>query len=284
MRHAVSGPPSDTGPVVHNLYVLVVGGNAAAPNDRKSRELTLAILKYIHDRLPIFTKMGVNIRVHKVNKSDLRNARLVEAMKRRGISSLPALVTPNNTYIGNRSIGEVYEKNIAEYQAFLRQDTEAPTGIAQEDDDLSNFYRSEMTFEKAEIDDGLGNDEGGIGEGSDMMDAYRQMMERRETRETKGSGRGQTAPPKRGSAPAPPKRGGAPAPAGRPDNVAPRARGTGDSMMDSLIDRMAGDIDAQTFEDAFTGGGGDSLDLDGGTNAQDDLMEKAYWANQELSM
>jgi hypothetical protein len=259
--------------VVHNLYVLVVGENAAAPNSRKGRELTLAILKYIHDRLPVFTKMGVNIRVHKVKKSDLGNARLVEAMKRRGISSLPALVTPNNTYVGNRSIGEVYEKNIAEYQAFLRQGTEAPTGIAQDDDDLASFYRSEMTFEKAADDDGLGDDGDGIGEGGDMMDSYRQMMQRRET---KGPGRGQTAP---GHA-APPKRGGAPAPARRPDNVAPRAGGT----MDSLIDRMAGDIDAQTFEDAFAGGGGDSLDLDGGTNAQDDLMEKAYWANQELSM
>jgi len=282
MRHAVSGPPPDTGPVVHNLYVLVVGGNAAAPNDRKGRELTLAILKYIHDRLPVFTKMGVNIRVHKVNKSDLGNARLVAAMERRGISSLPALVTPNNTYVGNRSIGGVYEKNIAEYQAFRRQGTEAPTGIAQDDDALASFYRSEMTFEKAADDDGLGNDGDGIGndgdgigEGGDMMDAYRQMMQRRETRETKGPGRGQ---------PAPPKRGGAPAPARRPDNVAPRAGGTGDSTMDSLIDRMAGDIDAQTFEDAFAGGGGDSLDLDGGMNAQDDLMEKAYWANQELTM
>jgi hypothetical protein len=216
--------------------------------------------------------MGVKIRVHKVKKSDLGNARLVEALKRRGISSLPALVTPNNTYVGNRSIGEVYEKNTAEYKAFLRQGDEAPAGIAQDDDDLANFYRSEMTFEKAAGDDGLSNDGDGIGEGGDMMDAYRQMMQQRETK----------GPDSRHRAPS--KQGGVPAPARRPDNVASRASGTGDSSMDSLIDQMATNIDAQTFEDAFSGGGGDSLDLDGGTSAQDDLMEKAYWANQEMSI
>ena len=263
-------PPPDTGPVVHNLYVLVIGGNTAAPNDKKSRELTLAILQYVHDRLPLFNKMGVKIRVHKVKKSDLGNPRLVEAMKRRGITSLPALVSPNNTYVGNRAIGEVYEKNIAEYQAFLRKDVEAPTGMAPDDDDLASFYRSEMTFEKAN------NDDGGLGEGGDMMDNYRSMMQRRETRETKDPGRGQTAPSRPAAAPS-----RAPASGRRGDNV---SGASGDSSMDSLIDRMAGDIDSQTFEDAFAGGDGDSLDLDGGNSAADDLMEKAYWANQELSM
>ena len=122
----MGGPPPDTEPVVHNLYVLVVSGTSAAAHDRKSRELTLAILKYINDRLPLLAKMGVKIWVHKVKKSDLGNARLVDAMKQRGIFSLPALVTPNSTYRGNRSIGEVYDKNIAKYQTIMRQGVVAP--------------------------------------------------------------------------------------------------------------------------------------------------------------
>lgn len=282
-------PPADldSGPVVHNLYVLVVGGDPSGPHDQKSRELTLAILKYVHDRLKVFTDMGVRVTVHKVKKIDLANPRLVAAMKAKMITSLPALVTPNDAYIGNRAIVEVYDKNIKVFEAWKRRETEDVAGMAPEDD-LSAFYRDEMTFERAAQDDDLGDDEDKIGEGGDMMDSYRAMMQRRETRDARGRGGGA----RRGTAaaaPAPSKTAGrraAPAPAAgrRGDNV---PGGSADDLMDSLIDRMAGDIDAQTFETAFSAPGGDSLDddgLDAGGNAQDDIMEKAYWSNQEMSM
>lgn len=275
----------NTGPVVHNLYVLTVGGAARAANDQKSRDLTLAILKYVHERLEIFTTMGVKIRVHKVKKSDLANPRLVEAMKARGISSLPALVTPNSTYVGNRAIGDVYEKNIMEYEAWKRRDVEGPSGMVAEDD-LASFYQDEMTFERAAQEDDLGDEGDGIGEGGDMMDSYRSMMQKREGREQRPGGPRPPQPrPPAGSGGRPPAGSGGNPPARRPDNVA--RGGSGDDILDSLIDRMAGDIDSQTFEQAFAGGGGDSLDeegLDTGGNAQDDIMESAYWANQEMSM
>lgn len=261
---------ADTGPVVHNLYVLVVDKQATAPNEMKSRELTLRILNFIHGRLALFTEMGIKIRVHKVRKSDLQNQRLAQAMKAKKISSLPALVTPNNTYLGNREIEEVYEKNVQEFNAWKRRGVESPAGLAPEDE-LDTFYQSEMTFERAEADGG--DDDDTIGEGTDMMDSYRMMVQKRETRDASRP-RGGRPPPAKSAAPRP-------AAPSRPNNL---GQGATDSM-DNLIDRMAGEIDAQTLEDAFSDGGGDSLEDDTpGVNAQDDLMERAYWANQELSM
>jgi len=264
MAHAqATRPPSpDAEPVVHDLYVFVVGKTARGPSDEKSRELTLAILKYIHERLPLFAEMGVQIRVHKVKQPDLDNPRVVQALEARKISSLPALVTPSNTYVGTRLIKSVYERNALEYDAWRRREVESPTGMTPEDD-LAKFYRDEMSFEKAAEND---DDSDGIGENGDMMDAYRTVLQSRNGQQP-AAAQGRTArsrpPPARG---APPPR--------RSDNV------SANDPSDSLVNRMASDIDSQTLS------GSDDLDgegLDAGGSTQDDLMERAYWANQESS-
>jgi len=260
----------DTGPVVHNLYVRVLSpGERPSVADQRSRQLTLAILKYIHARIPLFKKMGVQVKIHKVTGVSLANARLRQAMKQRGITSLPSLVA-TNTYVGNRSIVQVYETNIAEYQAFLRRGREEIKELVSEEDELSAFYGAEMTFEKAEDDTGFG--EGGLGEDStDMMDSYRRMLDRRAQNDKNR---------KPNIRPKPSKKSGKRSP--RAGNVrAPAST----ANIDDLIESMAGDIDPQTFSEAFSQGGGDSYDPeDGGRNAQDDLMERSFWANQEMSM
>jgi hypothetical protein len=250
-------------PVTHNVYVLAParaprgaggplaqGADAWTPGEKKSRKLTLAVLEYVHGRLALFSEMGVRVRVHRVRGSDLEDPRLVAAMKDRGITSLPALLTPNGAYCGNNRIRDVYDKNVQEFRAWKRVQGPA-AGLAPEDD-LAAFYRSEMTFERAAADDGLGDGDE-IGEGGGMMDAFRHTMRRREP------------------------------PAARRDNV---GAGDNDDTMDALIDRMAGGIGAQAFAGGEAPGalGGDSLDLDAGGDVQDDLMERAYWANQELTM
>lgn len=259
-------------PAVHHLYVLVVGSGAAQnAKDQKSRELTLAILTYVSDRLPIFTEMGVKVTVHKISKGDLAKPALIQAMKRRGITSLPALVTPNDTYVGNRAIGDVYEANIKEFRAFQRRGEDAPPGIAAEDE-LDQFYQDEMSFSKAAAESGIGDGDDIGGESSVNMDAYRAAMARRSE-----------GPPSSARHISPPGRPAA-AVASRQNNV---SGGSSDDTMDSLIQQMAGTIDQQTFENAFASSGGDSLDLEGESmngNAQDDVMEQAYWANQEASM
>lgn len=258
---------ADTSQIVHNLYVKLV---APGDPDAKSRSITLSTLKYVHSRLQTFSNMGLVVRVNKIRSQDLQDSRLVDAMRRRGITRLPALITPNNVYLGLTEISDIYERNIGEFAATNRREEHAVTGSELESD-LDSFYRSEMTFAQAEDDD----KETGIGEGEDMMNSYRDMMEQRE-----------------GSTPRPPTAGRPmaslgdrnPAPVrsapGRPDNV--RSADPEDAEIQETIDRLSADIDDNLRSRAFAGGGGDSLD-DDGDSFQDDLMERAYYANMSNS-
>ena len=283
------GPPTgprtdlsraDTGAIQHQLYVKVVTGNDP---DRKSRDITLEVLSYVHSRLPKFQQMGLSIKVNRIRSQDLQNPRLVEAMRKRGITRLPALTSPNNVYIGFKEISDVYERNIKEFAAIDRREERAVDGAAPDGNDLEDFYKGEMSFERAEED----AQETGIGESDDMMDSYRHMMERREKSETgrktpRPGGRPPSATPDgRAERRAGPPAASAAAPS-RPDNVGSRRSAPidpDDAEIQDTIDRLARDIDDNTRTMAFSSGGGDSLDDDGGSDIQDDLMERAYYAN-----
>ena len=292
------GPPSgprtdlaraDTGQVQHNLYVKVVTG---ADADHKSRDITLGALKYVHTRLATFAQMGIAVKVNKIRSQDLQDPRLIEAMRKRGITRLPALTTPNNVYIGLKEICDVYERNVKEFAAVASRGERPVEGILPEDD-LDSYYREEMSFERADED----AEETGLGEGDNMMDSYRRMMERRENSESgrrphhiAGGRLSATTSDVSGGAP---RGGGGPRPGGRPDNIAPPAVGARqrappvdaeDAEIQETIDRLARDIDDGMRSRAFTSGGGDSLDDDGGADPQDDLMERAYWANMSESL
>ena len=149
--------------VYHNLYVKVVTGN---DSDNKSRDITLQVLKYVHSKLEIFTKMGLSVKVNKIRSQDLQNPKLINVMRQRGITRLPALTTSNNIYIGFAEITDIYERNIKEFLAFARRSERSVEGIAPEDD-LTEFYKDEMTISRAEHD----TEESAIGESEDMMDA-----------------------------------------------------------------------------------------------------------------
>jgi hypothetical protein len=270
----------DTGLVPHGLYVKVV---TEGDPDTKSRDLTLSVLKYVHARLGIFAQMGIAVKVQKIRSQDLRNPQIVEVMKRRGILRLPALTTPNGVYLGFTDIQDVYDRNIREYESSRRRGEQAVEGAILQDDDLDGFFRSEMTFARAEED----AQETGLGEEGNMMDSYRHMMERRE-KSGASSARKATqfrpaeAPPPQSRA-APPR---AAPPPGRPDNVArQRPADPYDDEIQDTINRLSQDIDDGTRMAAFAGGGGDSFaDEDGGGNdAQDDLMERAYYTNLSSS-
>lgn len=195
--------------VAHNLYVKVVTG---ADADHKSSSITVDVLKYIQTRLPALRSMGISVRVNTVRSQDLQNPRLVEAMRKRGITRLPALATPNDVYIGLKEITGVYERNL---RAFAEADSrERPDGEEEAGDDaLDSFYRDEMSFERADED----VEEAGLGEGDNMMDSYRHMMERRESSSERRPGR-----PGAGAAAGPAPRGPRPGAAPRPPGAAPR--------------------------------------------------------------
>ena len=242
------------------------------------------MLRYVHANLPRLREMGLEVRVNKVTSRQLSDERVRAAMKSRKIVRLPALTTPNGVYLGFQEIRTLYERNYGEYEAFLRRSEKPVVGEAP-DDELEDYYRAEMTAERAREDEG-GDDS--IGEGGDMMDSYRRMMERRET-----SDRGRPKPRPGGAPrparPEPPGRAAAPprtAGSGRPDNVAGPENGRRpappvddeEAEIQETINRLARDIDDNLREAAFSSGGGDSYEDDGGPDPQDDLMEQAYWA------
>lgn len=282
-RRPVDLRKADTSQTVHQLYVKVAGsGEALAPNALKSRNLTLQILQFINQQLPVFGQMGIGVRVNKIRDIDLQNSKLIGAMKRKGITRLPALITPTNVYVGNREIVDVYTRNIRGFQAHKQREEKEVKGMAPEDD-LDRYYASELGSEQAWQDavTGSAEDGEGIGDSADMMDAYRAMMSRREKsnrqRQPGGSRLAAIADTAR--------RGGGAA-------TVPTAV-TGGSRRDNVqaddpqgsIDQLISNIDANTYSQAFAGGGGDSLMDDGGPgNSQDDLMFSAYWANQEETL
>lgn len=293
VRGAPSGPRTDlsgadTAAMAHNLYVKVVGANDP---DSKSRLITLEILKYVSSRIAMFRRMGIVVQVKKVRPVDLQNAKLLAAMKGRGITRLPALTTLNNVYLGYKEISDVYERNIREFNAMKGREEKAVVGAAPDADDdqydLQAFYKDEMSFERADED----AQETGIGESDDMMDSYRTMMERREQSESgrrkpgrpaaaagAPAGQGRSAPPPAGAARARPDNIAAPPPARRPAPSDPD-----DAEIMETIDRLARDIDEGTRTRAFSASGGDSLDDDGGSDIQDELMERAYYSNTVAS-
>ena len=284
----VRGPPSgprsnlahaDTGAVRHDLYVKVVTGTDP---DRKSHALTLEVLRYVHGHLAAFRQMGLDVRVNRIRSQDLQNAKLVAAMQKRGITRLPALTTPNNVYLGFNEIQDIYDRNVKEFAAVGRRGERAVEGASLEDD-LTSFYQDEMTFERAEED---AQEEGIGGEGGDMMDDYRRMMERRErsgAARPKPGGGGRPMPSAPDARRAAPPRGAAHP--GRPDNVgSARPVDPEDAEIQETIDRLARDIDDNFRSQAFASGGGDSYDDgEGGGDFQDDLMEAAFYANQSSS-
>jgi hypothetical protein len=232
-------------PEAHQLYVL---SEAPRPPAQKGRERTLAVLRFVWERLPLLAEMGVRVEVRGFRRAALREPRLVAALKRRGVSALPALVTPRGVYEGRRAIVGVYERNI---RVFLSLRDDPRPGRPSAEDALEEFYHSEMAPSRREEE---GEDDGdALGEGrGGMMEAYHEMMHRR------GPGEG-PAPPSAGR-----RRSGASAPPGG-EGAEPRGGG-----------RRADNLEERPFGPA-------AAELDSGGSAQDDLMEAAYWQNQEMT-
>jgi len=283
----------DSSDIVHQIYVKVV--DSSIDPDTKSKQFTLELLKFVHQHLGEFKQMGVSTKVNKIKSADLRNPRLIEAMKRRGITSLPAVVTPNNVYVGLKTIFDLYSRNLKEHVAIAGRGVATPEGAVMEDEDLfRKYYGAEMTLEKA-LDD---TEDVSVGDsGKDMMTSYREFMASREkmaanrpqprvtpTRQEPGP---RAAPPRAGSRPGPqagPRPGpqAAPRPAPpRGENVPPpKATDPDDEEFLNMIDELSRDIDDNTRKQAFSSTTGDSNDEEGTNDPRDDLIMNSWLANQ----
>jgi hypothetical protein len=124
--------------MIHNLFVL------DEKVSQKSRQCTLEILNYIVSIRPYFDQFGIQIKVNKIRSIDLANPRLIDAMKVKKITELPALITPNNVYLGVTGIKNLYEQNIREYEKLSQDDNP--------ESDLQSYYAKEMTLERVAQD------------------------------------------------------------------------------------------------------------------------------------
>jgi hypothetical protein len=234
------------GAVVHNIYVYGAGD---------SRRLTLSLLRYIHTNLKLLTEMGVQIRVHKISEHVLQTPRVVEAMEARGITSFPALVTPSGVFLGNRGITTFYERNIQKFNAWTNRRA-ATVGRRQrqtdpEEDDLTNYYNSEMrpTCSDGPTESGAEDLLGGE-DSTHMMKYYDSMLQLRQQR-------GQTFLEET-------------EPRHRPNNVA-----------DETEFRRASSGSSGETSSGFSGGAPMSGASGDEESAQEDQMFQSYWENQE---
>ena len=264
----------------HDLYVKV---SSVKDPDHKSRELTLEVLNYIASNFATFKQMGITVRVTRVRAQDLQNSRLIKAMHDRGIARLPALATQRRVYTGFGEIREAYDRSIQEYSAYVRsRATAARERVAVapslDVDDLSAFYENEMSLA------GGDDEEEGIGK-TDMMEKYRGAASGRERQPARGPRQRSQSPQKSG-------RGGPPPRGARSDNIAHHApahhahsddedmrENDDNDEISGTINRLSRDIDSSLRAKAFSTTGGD----DDGENAQDDLMEQAFYANVSSS-
>lgn len=248
---------------MHVVYVKLPG---PGDPDTVSREVTTRTLTYLQGIQGVLREMGIRLVVEKVTSAALRHPEFTAALKRRGIVTLPALLTTRNVHNGYAAIVATYTRNIAAYRAVAaKYDEMGPLGAAG-DDPLSAYY-GEIAREPGES-----FEETAIGSGADMMGDLQAAIARREAAHARpGAPAAAAAQPPAGRAHPPPGRAHPPAQtpgrAGAPPGAAP-ARGDNVPTAPGADDDILGMIDRIS-----------RLPLEEGEerDSRDDVMLRAYW-------
>jgi len=303
--------------VLHTLYVSTGGADApgsTAPGSTAALATTLVVLRFIANNIKPINEMGITIKVVKIQPEALKNQRLIASMAARGITRLPALVTPKQVYIGTRAITDLYSKNIKSMREASaprppppaprepRAPTDVDSSFNQERHGKSGGHSRGGNIDLSDDDDEMG------GGGKDMMDTYRQQVARRDG--SSGPPRPQTAARNHKNSPASQEN--------RDDNV----RNEDEDEIQNTISRLSRDVDrppargqgpqgpsrgspargsqgppparpslgppprssGAPSSGGPSSGGPSGMDDDEGPNPMDDLMEKAYMSNMEESI
>lgn len=237
----------------HTLYVKVTPSGDA---DLKGKQLNIDALRYVYKNIKTLRQMGVIVKAQGITNSDLKNKKIVTALKSKGITNLPALSTGNQIYLGLSAIVKLYNTNIAEFNKQLN--ASAPEG-----DDLEQYFHSQMNAPRKEEDE----DDEAMGGNNKMMDSYRDMVSRRDQSDAANrppSGRrgvqiNEEDMNQRGHQTHPQ----------RPDNVAQ----SDDREIQDTLSRLTQDIDNGTRTRATD----DEEGMD--SSGADDLMERAFMLN-----
>lgn len=258
--------------VTHKLIVYVpeaARGETLTAREIESRDRSVFILKYFAARKKFLAPMGVEISVLKVRKADLQRPAILQGFAQKRVTSLPALVTPANTYCAAGAIMKIYDGNIEAFQLKARQ-KEAEIGGIHRETDAEEYYRSIMTFEKAANDDKEDDPFEDGATGDQIMSGVEKMMAHRQAAQDRYKG----GRKREGDAPLKPA-------------AAPKAAGKGrGNVKTSSIDNLIQQVGSREigYDDVFGGGASDSAgESSRAGDARDNLIERAFLENMEDS-
>jgi hypothetical protein len=242
----------------HKLFVIGDGPDELTKD-------TFAVLKFLVTLKAPLRRMGINITVQKIESRMLTNPRLAKALKGKGITELPALATANHIYLGRSRIIELYRKAAHDIKRLKAQGTAARSSsyVAESSEDLYRNYISEDIDIKNSMKD---RGETAIGESQDdIMAKYQARLQHRADANSKRRG-------------APSYVHDAGAGSGRlSDDSGMRNSGSEMDAIDNLIAQVSsGPVTQETLDAAHRG--------EGTTDAQEDMMMRAFWENQTTSM
>mgnify|MGYP000098923818 CR=1 FL=1 len=106
------------------------------------------VLEYVANCITDINKMGVKVRVEKINKSEF-DEDMVELLRKKGITRLPVLIAPDGaSFVGVNKITDLFERNlktlrnggrVAPSESSIQANPELGSNP-----ELTNFWMSEM--------------------------------------------------------------------------------------------------------------------------------------------
>lgn len=241
----------------HTLFVVTNGS-------KQLMEQTKTILRFLAKIKPHLMNMGVAIEVWPVRSEMLQNQKLIDKFRSKKITQFPALKTPNHIYLGIKNIEDIYSRAIKDWQRYASRGTASEaagySGYSTEDA-YSAFIKDDIDIQRAAQDKG----ETPIGDSGDLMSQYQAMMKRRSDAMSKHAGyRTDDYTGGEGTKHSIRTSGGSNL-GGEDDDIA------------ALIDEVnSGPVTEDTIAAAFS--------ADGGGDAQDDVLMRAFWENQSESL
>lgn len=95
----------------HVLFVKNVG-NKTRDLDKDSLQITTKLLSYINSKRTAIDGLGISLSIEYVTSERLKDPRYSKLLHSKGITSLPALITPRKVFQGFRDITSFYEQLI----------------------------------------------------------------------------------------------------------------------------------------------------------------------------
>lgn len=131
-----------------NIFKLIV----------QDSESCVKLLRYLNKQIETINKLGAGVVIEKIEKSEF-DAEMVESLRKKGITRLPALVAPDNKkFIGYEQITELFEKNISSAKKSSVGD--AADGASVYDHWMKTLYSGEKNgkFDDSDEEDDNRND------------------------------------------------------------------------------------------------------------------------------